>query len=175
MTYRVRHSARDENIEKVFVREGAGTYSEITYDDFELKKKTDLVFAEKHFLRFRNVLMEVSETEYTDYYRERNHARYLIRRDQKHRLRSLDVIDTETVADDGEDVSQLVCAREEIRALRKSLGMLGDEERKLIDALFYRGMTERELARQYGISKGSIYRQKVEVFNKLRKMIQIFM
>ena len=34
MKYRVRHSARDENIEKVFVREGSGTYSEITYDDF---------------------------------------------------------------------------------------------------------------------------------------------
>lgn len=171
MKYRVRHSARDENIEKVFVREGAGTYSEITYNDFELKKKTDLVFAEKHFLRFRNVLMEVSETEYTDYYRERNHARYLIRRDRKHRLRSLDAIDTETVADDGEDVSQLVCAREEIRALRKSLGMLGDEERKLIDALFYRGMTERELARQYGITQKAVDKRKKKAIKKLREIL----
>jgi len=56
----------------------------------------------------------------------------------------------------------------EIKALYKSLDLLDDDERELIDALFFEGMTIREYAGLTGQSKSNVGRQKAKILGKLK-------
>ena len=55
--------------------------------------------------------------------------------------------------------------------LRVCLSLLGAEERELINALFFNGLTIREYAEITGRSKSSIDRHKVKILGKLRKLL----
>jgi len=56
----------------------------------------------------------------------------------------------------------------EIKALYESLDLLDDDERELIDALFFNEMTIREYAGLTGKSKSSVDRQKTKILGKLK-------
>lgn len=62
---------------------------------------------------------------------------------------------------------------EELRLLRAALLQLTSDEKALIDALFYQGLTEREYAQQLGISQKGINKRRHKVLAKLRKIIKI--
>ena len=59
----------------------------------------------------------------------------------------------------------------EIKALYSGLSLLDDDERTLINALFFDGLTIREYAEFTGKSKSSIDRQKTKILNKLKSFL----
>ena len=65
-----------------------------------------------------------------------------------------------------------VLARIETEALYRYLNMLDANERDLIDALFFEGMTEREYSAQSGIPQKTINDRKRRILEKLKKLMQ---
>ena len=60
----------------------------------------------------------------------------------------------------------------EIEMLYSGLDSLNDDERGLINALFFDGMTEREYAKAIGISKTALHARKIKVLGKLKSFLQ---
>jgi RNA polymerase sigma factor (sigma-70 family) len=55
--------------------------------------------------------------------------------------------------------------------LFEALAELTEDERGLIDALFYADKSEREIAAETGRSKTSVHKQKARILDKLKKLL----
>ena len=66
----------------------------------------------------------------------------------------------------------IVIAQLEAEELYACLDLLAPDERALIDALFFDGLTERECAETLGISKTALHARKTRVLVKLRKLME---
>jgi len=64
-----------------------------------------------------------------------------------------------------------IIKQNEIKALYACLDLLDDDERALIDALFFNGLTEREYAGNMGLSKTAIHARKEKILKKLKNLI----
>lgn len=58
--------------------------------------------------------------------------------------------------------------------LHKALLLLSDDERVLIERLFFQEQTEREIAAVYGLSQNAINKRRKRVLDKLRELIKDF-
>jgi len=67
---------------------------------------------------------------------------------------------------------KVALARVEVDALRHALALLENDERVLIEALFFDGLSIREYAEHIGQSKSKVDRQKVKVLGKLKKIME---
>ena len=65
-----------------------------------------------------------------------------------------------------------VIERIEIEMLYRGLDCLDDDERDLINALFFEDMTEREYSARSGLPQKTINNRKRKVLEKLRKLLQ---
>ena len=65
-----------------------------------------------------------------------------------------------------------VIAQLEYEELYSSLDQLAPDERALIDALFFDGLTEREYASQSGISQKTVNNRKHRILGKLKNLLQ---
>ena len=85
----------------------------------------------------------------------------------------------EAFMDDGFDIPSEQALVDEIVAdkllldeLLSALEELTEDERRLIDALFYGGMSERDFARKTGIPQTTINYQKNRILNWLKKKLK---
>jgi len=53
-------------------------------------------------------------------------------------------------------------------ALAEALAMLADDEREIIHALFFESMSEREVARKFGVSQPAIHKRCAKILKKLK-------
>ena len=58
----------------------------------------------------------------------------------------------------------------EIEMLYRGLDSLNDDERELINALFFDGMTEREYAKEVGVTQKAVNKRKHKVLEKLKNL-----
>lgn len=58
--------------------------------------------------------------------------------------------------------------------LHKALLLLTDDERDLIERLFFQEQTEREIAAVYGLSQNAVNKRRKRVLDKLRELIKDF-
>ena len=56
--------------------------------------------------------------------------------------------------------------------LRAALPLLTDKEQRLIRALYFEGMTERQYAEQEGVYRNAIHKRKVRILAKLKKLLE---
>ena len=75
------------------------------------------------------------------------------------------------ISSDEPSTEDIVFACLEIEELRHALILLEPEEYRLIDALFYQGMSERAYANEIGVSQRTVSKRKHLILNKLRKII----
>ena len=78
----------------------------------------------------------------------------------------------EQFADRHESVEDMVLRRISIERLYKALDRLTEKERKLIEALFFEKMTEREVALSLGISQPAVHKQKNKILKKLKLFLE---
>ena len=64
-----------------------------------------------------------------------------------------------------------VIARFEIEALHRSLDLLDDDERALIDALFFDGLTEQDYAGLIGLTQQGVNKRKQRILEKIKKVL----
>ena len=79
----------------------------------------------------------------------------------------------ESIEDKSVDVEKLVETKEAIEELYQALSKLNDEEREIIDALYFRGETTRKAASDRGLHQTSLIRKRDKILRKLRRILEV--
>lgn len=152
-------------------------YEEITYSELCRRRDTDTTYQKRKFIPLHGMLMEVMPEQYTEFYREQNRQRYLDRRSADNRDISVDMLTTDEfngtdiLVDMAEPVDDQAIRKVMLDKLISCLTLLEKEEQELICALFYVGLTERDVAKKYAVSQVAIHKRKQRILQKLKKMI----
>lgn len=148
----------------------------------------------EYTIKVKGQLVPVTKDVYLTYYRSKRRERYY-ERDIKvdravcdengniieYKPAKEDSFDSliesgEEYADDRESVEDSAITSVMIEKLNESLNLLPDDERKLIEELFYsndgEGMSEREYADKFGIAKSTLHDRKSMIFAKLLENLE---
>lgn len=77
----------------------------------------------------------------------------------------------EILVDESGSIDDKVIENIMLEKLRECFGMLTSEEKMLINELFVKELTEREVAARHGVSQAAVHKRKERILNKLRKMM----
>ena len=161
--------------EKVFIKEN-DNYIEISYQAF--CEGQNNVFKDRFFISLHNMLMEVDEAYYTEFYREQRREKYLRERAIEKGDIYYDSLDTEEfngediLVDPDEDVAQQVTDKLMAEHVRYVVSLLPDDERLLIHRHYFENIPETELAKIYGITQQAISKRMLKIRAKLKNLIE---
>ena len=161
--------------EKVFIKEN-DNYIEISYQAF--CEGQNNVFKDRFFISLHNMLMEVDEAYYTEFYREQRREKYLRERAIEKGDIYYDSLDTEEfngediLVDPDEDVAQQVTDKLMAEHVRYVVSLLPDDEQLLIHRHYFENIPETELAKIYGVSQQAISKKMVKIRAKLKNLIE---
>lgn len=110
---------------------------------------------------------------YRAYKKELNHEAHLKRLDRKHKVFHFGDFNTSIVdiADDTVDVEKIIETKMRIEDLYRALDSLNDEERNLIEALYFEDKTLIEVAKQGDTNPMKIRSLRNKILEKLRKLL----
>ena len=77
-------------------------------------------------------------------------------------------------AGESESVEETVLRRLRYEQLHKAISLLSDDERELVDRLFFQGQTEREAAAEMGIYRNAVHKRKNRILEKLKSFLEKF-
>ena len=161
--------------EKVFIKEN-DTYIEISYQEFCKKQNNE--FKDKFFISLHNMLMEVDEAYYTEFYREQRREKYLRERAVEkgdiyyHSLDTEEFCGEDILVDPDENVAEQVTDKLMAEKLRSVLLLLSEDEQLLVRRHYYEEIPETELAKIYGISQQAISKRMLKIRAKLKNLIE---
>jgi RNA polymerase sigma factor (sigma-70 family) len=167
---------------KVYIRIRFGEFDKIDYKELKKRckaRKTRKIYRDKLFYPLNGILMEVTKEEYKDFYKTDRRQKYLLEEAILHDEVSFNTLDTEemngeeTVIDPNADIEKTVETEIMIEQLKKCLTLLTNDEYNLIYALFYKGLSERELSKSTGIPPMTLHDRKVNILLKLKKILKI--
>lgn len=162
---------------KVFILENGG-YLELTYEAHCARCENDPSYQGKRFLPLHGMLMEVSEEDYTAFYKDKRRQKYLMEQSAGHRDVSMDAVladdfrGEDSLKDPAQDVVEQVERILMTDKLRKCLPLLAEEEQELLHALFYQRKSEREWSAETGIPQKTINDRKRRILGKLKKFLE---
>lgn len=163
--------------EKVFILDDNG-YIEITYEELCERTKLNKEYAAKLFLPLHGMLMEVTESAYRAFYKEERRWKYLIEQSEANGDISYDMLTTDefcgenVIADSGPSVEELVDAALMDQKLKVGLANLTEDERNLIQAVYFEGKTLRQYAQEKGVCHNVIQKKKLRILAKLKKFLE---
>lgn len=163
---------------KVFILED-NRYTEITYEELchKIEDKTTS-YAEKLFIPLHGMLMEVTEDAYRDFYKDKRRQKYLKERSEENGDISYDMLTTDEfygediLIDDSIDIAAQVERMIMTDKLKQCIALLKTEEYELINALFFRNLSEREWSAETGIPQKTINDRKRRILVKLKKFME---
>lgn len=162
---------------KVYLKENGG-YVELSYTDFCRRREADHTYSDKLFIPVQGCLIEVVREQYTDFYRDKERWRYPQKLDAKNSLLSLDgFVDSEGnaldfIADETAGVEETVIHSMMLDRLNAALLLLSDDERALIRAIFFDGVSTKEIAKMENVDQSTVNRHKLKILAKLRKIME---
>ena len=116
----------------------------------------------------------VSDEVYKEYKKKLNHEAYLKRKDIKQGVFNfsdyegdiLNIIDTSI------DPEKIIETKMRIEDLYRALDSLNDEERAVIEALYFDKMSIRDLAKEKEVSIKNVFNFRNKVLNKLKEILE---
>jgi RNA polymerase sigma factor (sigma-70 family) len=152
-------------------------YEEITYAELIIRQEADPSYTKRRFIPVHGMLMEVSEEEYRDFYRVKRRQTYIDEEASRAGAFSYNALDTDEM--NGEDIipdpspplADAIADKLMLEALRIGLDKLSEDERALIEALYFEGKSERELARESGIPDMTLNYRKRKILAKLKTLM----
>ena len=164
---------------KVYIKEN-GRYVELSYEDFCRRRETDRAYKDKLFIPVQGCLIETEQTHYIEFYRDKERWRYLQKLDKDNNLLSLEAVVTDDdsgngfdfIADETANIEEAVVHRMMLDKLQSALFLLSEDERSLINAIFFRGLSEREWSKASGIPQKTINDRKRRILSKLKKFLE---
>jgi DNA-directed RNA polymerase specialized sigma24 family protein len=115
----------------------------------------------------------VTEEVYRAYYRPvwREAKQKEVRGDMEYSLDALEDAGFEAVSNDPL-VDEIVADKLLLDELYAALAELTDDERSLIDALYYQEKSEREVSKETGVPRKTLSYHKTKLMDKLRRLIE---
>jgi len=133
---------------------------------------------QQFYISIAGTKVTVSEEIYREYSSMGRRARYLEERDVARGVVSYNSMDTDEMLGedmipdfDAKSVEEAAFDRIMADKLREALELLTDDERELIEAIFYDQMSEREYSVTSGIPRKTISDRKHRILAKLRKLL----
>lgn len=74
--------------------------------------------------------------------------------------------------EEAESVEETVLRNLQYEKLHKALSLLSEDERELMDRLFFQGQTEREVAENMGVYRNAVHKRKNRILQKLKKILE---
>ena len=129
--------------------------------------------AKEYYLYVRGQKVKVSEDIYKVYWREKEHEKYLEQVDKKNHLLFFSSLDhdgnfVDNLADESVDVEKI------IETVRKAMSGLNDEERDIIERLYFNDETLSSVARSKKVSYQAIQWRKNNILKKLKVLLKEF-
>jgi len=155
-------------------------YEEISYAELQERRAGNPAYADKRFLCLHGMLMEVTEADYRDFYRELRRGRYLDEEADRVGVLSYNTLDSEEMS--GEDtivdttvpsVEEIVSEKLLVEAVRLGWSSLTRQEQALLTALLFDGKSERELSKETGVPQKTINDMQQRALVKLNKLLEI--
>ena len=133
----------------------------------------------EYFLFVNGNKVIVSEDVYKAYWQEKNHENYLKQVDRKNHLLLFSSFDNdghfeESIIDEGIDVEKIVQTQIMIDAVRKALSKLNDDEREIVEKLYYDEESIRSIAKKRNISHQALIKKRNKILDKLKKLLKDF-
>ncbi|ATZ03605.1 sigma-70 family RNA polymerase sigma factor [Streptococcus suis] len=132
----------------------------------------------KYYIHVRGSKIPVTETVYKSYWQLVNHEKYLNRKDRKFGVLPFSSFEVDGVLlanvlpDTTVDVERFIENKLLIEQLNEALLTLSDKEFKIIDALYFREHTIREVAIEHEMSSTSLFRMRNTILDNLRKFFE---
>lgn len=138
-------------------------------EDFKMKKE--------FYLYVNGQKVKVSEEIYKVYWREREHEKYLEQVDRKNHLLFFSSLDhdghyVDNIVDESVDVAKIVETQMMIESLRYAISKLNDEERDIIERLYFNDETLRSVAKLKSITHPALMKRRNKILEKLKKLIE---
>ena len=133
----------------------------------------------EYFLFVNGKKIKVSKEVYKVYWQEKNHENYLKQIDRKNNLLLFSSFDhdghfVDNIVDDSLDVNKIVQTQMMIEAIRDALSKLNEEEREIIDRLYFKDETLMSVAKTKKISHPAIIKRRNKILKKLRELLKDF-
>jgi len=132
-----------------------------------------------YYIRVQGQLVEVDNETYHIYYSIEHHRKTLDEKDVRNGRVLYNALDTKGTSGEGMLTDQAILSVEEIvtarlmyERLHQCMSLLPKEERKLIHALYFEGISEHQLSKRTGIPRMTIHDRKEKTLRKLRKLIE---
>lgn len=133
--------------------------------------------AKEYYLYVGGQKVKVSEDIYKVYWREREHEKYLEQVDKKNHLLFFSSLDhdghyVDNIVDESVDIEKIVETQMMIEAVRKAISKLNDEERDIIERLYFNDETLSNVARDKGVTYQTIQWRKDRILRKLKEILE---
>ena len=133
--------------------------------------------AKEYYLYVNGQRVKVSEQIYKVYWREKEHEKYLEQVDKKNHLLFFSSLDhdgnfVDNLADESVDVEKIIETQILIETVRKAVSRLNDEERDIIERLYFNDETLRAVAKTQNISHPALIKRRDKILEKLKKFIE---
>lgn len=133
--------------------------------------------AKEYYLYVNGQRVKVSEQIYKVYWREKEHEKYLEQVDKKNHLLFFSSLNHDgnfenNLEDKNVDVEKVVATQIMIEALRNAMSKLNEEEREIIERLYFNDETLRAVAKTQNISHPTLIKRRDKILEKLKKFIE---
>ena len=133
----------------------------------------------EYFIFVNGEKVIVSKEVYLAYWQHTNRERYLERLDRQSRLLFFSQYDQDgsfqdSIADERVDVEKLVETKLAIEELHKALAQLNDEEREIINRLYFGEETLVSVANFFKISHPALIKRRNKILDKLKIILKDF-
>lgn len=159
-----------------FIRTEIG-YEQITYAELCKRRNTNEEYKSKKFFPLHGMLMEVTEEQYKEFYKQKRRQKYLAECAKENGELSYDALTASElnsenmVVDESDPLDEQVIQKIMLDKLRFSLLLLSEDEQELIRKIFVEDLSERTIAEIYGISQVAIHKRKVKILDKLKRIL----
>jgi len=129
---------------------------------------------DKKYIYVNGKKVYVSDEIYKAYKKQINHEAHLNRLNRKHKVYGFEEynIDLNSIVDENVDIEKIIETKMRIEDLYKALDKLNKEEKEVIDSLYFKEMTIRDLAKEQQVSSKKIFNFKKKILRKLKEMLE---
>ncbi|MEE0970071.1 MAG: sigma-70 family RNA polymerase sigma factor [Clostridia bacterium] len=153
-------------------------YEEITYIELCRRWEHDKNYKDRKFIPLHGMLVEVTPKDYIDFYRNKRRQKYIDERSKENGDISYEALTADglngndVIASGEEDIAEAVTRKIMIDKLSRCLPLLEKSEQKLIRALYFEEMSERQFSVFSGIPQKTINNRKKKILLKLKKLLE---
>ena len=131
----------------------------------------------KYFIFVGDEKIEVDKEIYQTYWQFTNRERYLERLDRENKLLffsdlSRDYAFEDSLADENYDLEKIVETKMLIDRVREAIASLNEEEREIVERLYYLDESIRIAAKTLHLHTTSLVRKRDRILKKLREMLE---